>query len=585
MPIQKDNPFFLKLERILKQLFVRTKDISQILFLSGNGQPVCLFDVNRKELTWSSPSTLTWISSLQLEKKLIACKQSVYNPQLNRKEWVYVAPVYSFEQIVYYLVCTSVLRENNQIVQLLELLTRLIALHFDTTISTERIFLKSKFQKAICEFVREGYMTVDQQGVITYLNRSGSTILDLDKEAVIGRKLAEVIDQAAPILSVLETGERWYRREFSIRAGKKSHHLIISALPLFDDVKQIIGAIIIFEKVDSVQKKIAEIVSTSPMFHFKDIVYQSEAMEEVISMAQAAARTEANVLIEGESGTGKELIAQAIHNYSHRADGPFVVIDCSAIPRDLVESELFGYVDGAFTGARKGGRLGKFELSNGGTVFLDEIGEMPLELQAKLLRVLQSRMITRVGGNELIPVDFRVIAATNRRLEEEVENGNFRLDLYYRLNVIHLHVPPLRNRPEDIPLLVEKLMEKRARGRMGRIPKVSQEVLSLLQRYHWPGNVRELENVVERAMLLAEERIEVTHLPRKIVEYSLENEEQGSGESVLSSKKKIGSLQEMERSAIIRVLREVGGNKSLAARRLGLSRSTLYEKLKRYQID
>src|SRR5690606_34728411 len=175
-----------------------------------------LFDVNRKELTWSSPSTLTWISSLQLEKKLTACKQSVYNPQLNRKEWVYVAPVYSFEQIVYYLVCTSVLRENNQIVQLLELLTRLIALHFDTTISTERIFLKSKFQKAICEFVREGYMTVDQQGVITYLNRSGSTILDLDKEAVIGRKLAEVIDQAAPILSVLETGERWFRREFSI---------------------------------------------------------------------------------------------------------------------------------------------------------------------------------------------------------------------------------------------------------------------------------------------------------------------------------------------------------------------------------
>src|SRR5699024_6525096 len=227
-------------------------------------------------------------------------------------------------------------------------------------------------------------------------------------------------------------------------------HLLKTILPIKDDDGNVIGVLDKIKEIKTAKNFIANISGSQGRFTFEDIIHDSVEMEEVINLAKSTARTDMTVLIQGESGTGKELFAHAMHNVSNRALKPFVILDCSTIPKELVESELFGYSEGAFTGAKKGGKLGKFDLASEGTIFLDEIGEMPLDMQAKLLRVLQNGTFTRVGGNELIEVDIRIIAATNRNLEEEVKKNNFREDLYYRLNMVSVEIPPLRERKKDI---------------------------------------------------------------------------------------------------------------------------------------
>jgi sigma-54 dependent transcriptional regulator, acetoin dehydrogenase operon transcriptional activator AcoR len=328
------------------------------------------------------------------------------------------------------------------------------------------------------------------------------------------------------------------------------------------------------------------IVNTKSFFHFDDIIFQCEEMESLINLAKKAALQDSSILIEGESGTGKELIAQSIHNYSSRSKKPFVVIDCSAIPRNLVESELFGYEAGAFTGSHKGGRMGKFERANGGTVFLDEIGEMPIEIQSKLLRVLQSRSITRVGAHEPIPINIRIIAATNRNLAQEVSEGSFRNDLYYRLNVINLFVPALRDRNGDLPLLVQKLMEKTARREKRDVPYLSDRIMEVLEKYTWPGNIRELENTMERAVILANGEIDYQHLPKRLLEYQNMNSDSTPtpNESFADQPSSQKPKTVMEPHLIIKALKESKGNKSKAAKKLGIARSTLYEKMYQYQL-
>ena len=235
-------------------------------------------------------------------------------------------------------------------------------------------------------------------------------------------------------------------------------------------------------------------------------------------LASLAASGNSNILLEGESGTGKEVVAQAIHNRSTRRKGPFVAVNCGAIPRELIGSELFGYSDGAFTGAKRGGRPGKFELASRGTLFLDEIGDMPLEQQVALLRVLQDKKITRIGDDKIIPVDFRVVCATNKSLVEEIEKGNFRQDLYYRVNVVTITMPPLRNHPEDIPALFDHFMGVIGREMGDKDVEVDPQVIEFLKRYYWPGNVRELQNVVERLISMADHgRICLEHLPSSIL--------------------------------------------------------------------
>ncbi len=316
-------------------------------------------------------------------------------------------------------------------------------------------------------------------------------------------------------------------------------------------------------------------------FESKNIIGRSPSMIRLLETVAQVAPTEATVLITGESGTGKELIASAIHFNSLRKHGPFIKVNCAAITETLLESELFGHEKGAFTGAYRR-KEGQFRLADGGTIFLDEISEMPLSMQVKLLRVLQEREFTRVGGEDVIKVDVRVVAATNRDLADEIKAGRFREDLYYRLNVVTLQVPPLRKRQEDIPVLAQHFLrlfsEKNRRNIKGFTPQAMDKML----RYRWPGNVRELMNAVERAVVLSRaEYVDVRDLPLAL-------QEVGSFDGVNSYRIPTGSgipLEEVEKATILKTLEATGGNKSEAARRLGITRKTLHKKLKKYGVS
>ncbi|MEE9231966.1 MAG: sigma-54 dependent transcriptional regulator [Nitrospirales bacterium] len=308
-------------------------------------------------------------------------------------------------------------------------------------------------------------------------------------------------------------------------------------------------------------------------FAFDQILGKSKPMREVFDLIRRVADSQTNILITGESGTGKELVAKAIHFNSPRKSAPFVPVNCAAIPEPLLESELFGHVKGAFTDA-KSDKRGLFEEAQGGTLFLDEISEMPMMLQAKLLRAVQEREIRRVGATRAFPIHLRIIAATNVNLAEEVKAKNFREDLFYRLNVIEIRLPPLRDRKEDIPLLVQGLLQKSIAAQQKSLHEIAESVLARLIDYQWPGNVRELENVIERAATLCQSHaITIADLPPVI------REVRGEGQLVEDAVDRLVSLEELERSYIQRILEKMGGNKYQAAQVLGIDRKTLYRKL------
>ncbi|MFC1650692.1 sigma-54-dependent transcriptional regulator [Candidatus Latescibacterota bacterium] len=308
--------------------------------------------------------------------------------------------------------------------------------------------------------------------------------------------------------------------------------------------------------------------------HFPDIIYKSEAMEEVLSIASRVSRSHATVLITGESGTGKELVARAVHESSDRMNKPFIAVNCSAVPENLIESKLFGHEKGAFTGADKR-RTGSFEQADGGTLFIDEIGEIPLNVQVKLLRVLQERKLERVGSNESIPVDVRILAATNRDLEKEIRNGSFREDLYYRVNVVRIEIPPLRKRKADIPILSEHFLKLYAREHNKNVHALTREVLDILVKYSFPGNVRELSNMIEQAVVLTREET-ISQIDLSI---SVSKDVDDKGEEPMNLEDK---LKKIEKKSLWSALRETKGNKSAAARLLGISEHKVRYLIKKY---
>jgi transcriptional regulator with PAS, ATPase and Fis domain len=309
-------------------------------------------------------------------------------------------------------------------------------------------------------------------------------------------------------------------------------------------------------------------------------------MEDTIQIAKMASKSMSNVLIEGESGTGKELFAQAIHNHSPRADGPFIAVNCGAIPRELIGSELFGYEEGAFTGARKGGNPGKFELAAGGTLFLDEIGDMPIEQQVTLLRVLQEKQLTRIGSSKVIPIDVRIICATHRNLYAEVQNERFRQDLFYRLNVINIHIPPLRERKEDIPLLFRNFLLQMDRAWAEHFDQIEPGVEESLLAYNWPGNVRELQNLAERmAYTQTHYQIRRTTLPHELADSLPENSHHGADSANSSRTNMKNQLNALESGQIASLLQKYHGDLTKVAEEIGVSRRTVYRKIKKYQLD
>ncbi|MTI96274.1 MAG: sigma-54-dependent Fis family transcriptional regulator [Firmicutes bacterium] len=433
-----------------------------------------------------------------------------------------------------------------------------------------------------------GMVLVNKDGIIVKWNYE--KFFGVPEEDVLGKPVQEVIENTR-LHIVVKTG----KKEICQVQEINGHNVITSRIPIIRD-GVIIGAIgtILFgdtSELQSLATKVRKLEETldrykgelskiyEARYSFNDIICKNPRMLELKSIAKKVAQTNSTVLIQGESGTGKELFAHAIHKESLRRHGNFITLNCAAIPRELLESELFGYEEGAFTGARKSGKVGKFELAADGTILLDEIGSMPLPMQSKLLRVLEAREFERVGGTKPVKLSARIISATNEDLEAQVQNRQFRSDLYYRLNVIKLVIPPLRQRVEDIDELsmyiVSKLIAHMPVGNKLLAP----ETIEMLKSYHWPGNIRELKNVLERAINFAPQSVIV---PEDLPDY-IRASHQPSPSARDRSLKQI--LMEAEKQAIRAAIIEADGNRKLAAQKLGIHRTSLYKKMEKYELE
>ncbi|MEA4925759.1 MAG: sigma-54-dependent Fis family transcriptional regulator [Syntrophomonadaceae bacterium] len=435
----------------------------------------------------------------------------------------------------------------------------------------------------------DGAIMVDRQGVVKQINPVGEQILGHN---LIGQSIKGLLGQDPRTCNVLAKGQSYTDVEVRVDNKRHNFHCLFTGIPIKDESGEVTGAVIFFNPIHNVKRLINRFNGAQATFRFRDIIGESPKLKEAIRMAAQAAANVSNVLIVGESGTGKELFAQAIHNYSPCHKGPFVAVNCAAIPRELIASELFGYSEGAFTGARRGGRPGKFEMASGGTLFLDEIGDMPLDQQVTLLRVLQERKINRIGGDQIIPVDVRVICATNKDLIDEVKQGNFRQDLYYRLNVILIPVPPLRERQGDISLLFNHLLKKIAEKAHAQIDTVQPGITKCLEDYSWPGNVRELENVVEKMINSATGRtISFEQLPPEITGIQLppaySEPVPSSSSSPTGPRPRSKGMPELlaRRSTFMEILTRHKGNISRVAKEMGVSRNTVYRRMQFYEIS
>lgn len=439
----------------------------------------------------------------------------------------------------------------------------------------------------ILEIAYDGIIVVDVDGFITMISNAYRRFLGVEEEDIVGKHVTEIIENTR-LHIVAKTGIP----EVADLQKIDGNYIIASRIPVYKDgvVKSVVGKVVfrnineldnLYIKINKIEQELKDYKDelskiNKAKYNFESIEGESTCIKETKALARKVARTDSNVLITGESGTGKELFAHAIHSASQRRSRPFVKVNCAAIPDELLESELFGYDAGAFTGAKKSGKMGKFEVADRGTIFLDEIGDMPLHMQAKLLRVLQEKEIERIGSNKPKEIDVRIVVATNRNLEEMVENKKFRLDLYYRLNVVTLNIPSLRERKEDIKILAKNFVEKFRLKYYKKIDGISEKSIKKLTRYDWPGNIRELENIIERAINIIEtdNKIQPKHLPIDII-----------GKIDIEETKSLRELmEEAEKKVLEDYLEFVGNNKSKAAKLLRISRTALYEKIDKYGI-
>ncbi|MBI5074005.1 MAG: sigma-54-dependent transcriptional regulator [Nitrospirae bacterium] len=443
--------------------------------------------------------------------------------------------------------------------------------------------------EAVLDSTSDAISVADGSGNNIIVNPAYTRITGLPPEAVIGKHATvDIAEGESMHMQVLKTGKPV--KNVHMRVGPAKKEVIVNVAPVYIDgeIRGSVGVIRDISEVIALTEELAHakklIRQLKARYTWDDIIGKSPAIELAKEQAKRAAETPATVLLRGESGTGKELFAHAIHNASSRRKGQFVRINCAALSENLLESELFGYEEGAFTGAIKGGKRGLFEEASRGTIFLDEIGEISLALQKKLLRVLQEKEVTRVGSAVPLPIDLRVIAATNANLELNVKDGSFREDLYYRLNVLPIQIPPLREIKADIPVLAEHIIFKLNQSYGREVQTISDDAMEVLLSYNWPGNVRELENVIGRAMInmrLNEKVIESEHLPLlgcEKINQAFFTAEQGSLRTLDQA------VSAAERTAIIRALSEAGGSRQKAAVLLDTALRNLYYKIKKYGL-
>jgi len=431
----------------------------------------------------------------------------------------------------------------------------------------------------ILDSIADGVFTIDTEKNITSFNKAAEKITGISREHAIGQKCfdifqASICQTSCALEKTLKTGKEIIDLPINVLNSEgKTIPVSISTAVLKGKKGKIIGGVETFRDLSSLEELKKEI---SKRYTFEDIISKNHEIQKIFEVLPDIAESDSTVLIQGPSGSGKELFARAIHNLSHRKDRPYVVVNCGALPDTLLESELFGYIKGAFTDAKKD-KPGRFTLAEGGTLFLDEVAELSTALQVKLLRVLQQKEYEPLGATRSLKANVRIIAATNQDLSQLLSRGMFREDLYYRLNVVKIELPPLSQRREDIPLLVDHFVHQFNLKKAKKVIGLSDQVLSMLMQYEFPGNVRELENLIEHAFVLCHSsKIEVDHLPKEFINTFKRGE--------MSAPKSKERLKEAEAYIIIDILKKHGGNRSKAAEELGIDKSTLWRKIKKFNI-
>ena len=451
--------------------------------------------------------------------------------------------------------------------------------------------------------IKNAVSIYDKDGRLLFANKAFCRNFKIgDFEAVRGKNIVDIAVEHGlentgygktisgwKMFDVLKNGEtimNWETRLDTRGSNNMPLYISNDMYPLFNKDGQILGMIEIARNRDQDMKLVKNVVGTDAAYTFDDIVGSSPVMKACIKTAKEYANSPYNFLITGESGVGKELFAQSIHNYSSRRSGPFVALNCAALPEGLIESELFGYVGGAFTGASKNGQMGKFEFANGGTLFLDEIGELPFHFQSKLLRVLETWTVTRIGGTKPTPINVRLVAATNRDLSKMVADGLFRQDLFYRLQVLNVEIPPLRERKEDLITLSEHFLVQASIYSDAPQKTLSAKAKHVLQEYGWPGNVRELKNVINRVNLVSKQDV-ISEDDLTAAIYSSTNAARAVAQEPDAQQKSLDEIRSDINSSyqqlITEAIRQAGGNKTKAAEILGVSRKTFYRMLERYE--
>lgn len=451
--------------------------------------------------------------------------------------------------------------------------------------------------KAAIDFSSDGILITDNLANIIYLNKAYEETTGLKEERILNKNLKDLLAEGlfnkSVTLHVLE-----HKESISIIhkyiSGKTA---LTTGNPIYDEDKNIIGVICNTRNITELINLRTELYTSKELTKKysqeikvlrkiailqEEFIYKSKLMQETIELALKVATYDTTVLITGESGTGKEVLSKFIHNASLRKEEAFIKVNCAAIPKDLFESELFGYMEGSFTGASKEGKAGMFELANGGTILLDEIGELPLAVQSKLLRVIQEREVFRIGAKESTSLDVRILAATNRDLVKEVEKGDFREDLFFRLNVIPINIPPLRDRPEDVPELIQFFLEK-LNKKYKKIISIKEETINILQSYSWPGNVRELENLIEYLFIMSTtDEIDVEQLPPRIITEQIDVNFQNN---ISDGSSKLKYMTELYEKTLIESTLKNYSSIRQASKALGVHYSTLSRKVKKYDLE
>ena len=523
--------------------------------------------LNKKNIDLSG-TPLHLISTKKEEKlygKLDSDDNSVY--------FNYSVPVYDSSEIILYLTLTTFKEQSNKSLNsALLLISRSIGSLVEMYRINKKIEIQNDFRGLLIDASSDGMLSVDMNGIITFINPAGMRILNIDKN-IIGKHITDGVDFEPTILHVLETQKGYIDKEFRLESECGAIHFVKTAIPLRDEDGMMIGVLDIFRNIKEVKSMVNRMTGAQAKYSIFNIIGESPEIQEIRKMIKLAGSTDIPVLIQGESGTGKDIIAQAIHNYGDFSEGPFVTVDCESMPRNLLESELFGYEEGSFTRYKTGGRPGKIELAHGGTLFLNNVGYIPLDLQRKLSNSLKQKSVVRIGGFNEIPIDVRIISTSNIDLEEMIRENNFSEELYNIINIINFKTPPLRERDEDIDLITNQTLNQYNLIN-GTNKELSAEARLILHNWSWPGNVRELENAIEYAYYFAKDNVILPeHLQTKITKTNIKVNEN-----------KLMTIREAEALAVIKALEYTGGNITKAAKILGIGRNTLYGKIREYGL-